>query len=451
MKLGTTLLVGLLQFVCIVEAQADITVATGFHEHGLGFAFKSVPAPASNDAATDAKFSVVDGSRDVNGGDPGVLHDGRVPANHDQPSENFFFSAGTDGGRIQIDLGKIISVKQVNSYSWHGLTRGPQVYKLYAANGTADNFSPAPKKGTDPATCGWILIANVDTRPKDGDGGGQYGVAITNGDEVIGKYRYLLVDASRTEARDPFGNTFFSEIDVIDANGPEPISTVQKLVLKTFDSDDGKFHYSIDVTEAPDMANWAGKELKQVILEWYPKIVAMLPSEGYAAPSDVTFRFRSDMGNIPASATGASVNLNLRWFRGERDREALGCVVHEMVHVVQNYWRPRRDRTISPTPGWLIEGIPDYIRWFLYEPQSKGAEITKGNLASVKYDGSYRVSGNFLDWVTRTYDQEIVRKLNAAAREGNYTDELWKDLTGKTVKELEEEWKSFHEKRLNEK
>ncbi len=451
MKLGATLLVGLMSCVSIMEAQAEITVATGFHEHGLGFTFKSVPAPASNDAATDAQFSIVDGNRDVNGGDLGVLHDGRVPKNHDQPSENFFFSAGTDGGRIQIDLGKIISVKQINTYSWHGLTRGPQVYKLYAANGTTDNFRPSPKRGTDPTTCGWILIASVDTRPKEGDGGGQYGVAITNGDTVVGKYRYLLLDASRTEARDPFGNTFFSEIDVIDLDGPEPISTVQKPVLKTFDSGDGKFHYTIDVTEAPDMADWAGKELKQVILEWYPKIVAMLPSEGYTAPTDVTFRFRGDMGNIPGSATGASVNMNLRWFRGERDREALGCVVHEMVHVVQNYWRPRRDRSLAPTPGWLSEGIPDYIRWFLFEPQSKGAEITEGNLALAKYDGSYRVSGNFLDWVTRTYDKEIVRKLNAAAREGIYTEELWKDVTGKTVKELGNEWKSFHEKRLSEK
>ena len=30
----------------------------------------------------------------------------------------------------------------------------------------------------------------------------------------------------------------------------------------------------------------------------------------------------------------------------------------------------------KPTPGWLTEGIPDYIRWFLYEPQSHGADVT---------------------------------------------------------------------------
>ena len=31
------------------------------------------------------------------------------------------------------------------------------------------------KLGTDPAFCGWTPIALVDTRPKDGEAGGQYG------------------------------------------------------------------------------------------------------------------------------------------------------------------------------------------------------------------------------------------------------------------------------------
>jgi len=34
-----------------------------------------------------------------------------------------------------------------------------------------------------------------------------------------GKFRYLLFDISATEKEDPFGNTFYSEIDVIDAAG----------------------------------------------------------------------------------------------------------------------------------------------------------------------------------------------------------------------------------------
>jgi hypothetical protein len=37
----------------------------------------------------------------------------------------------------------------------------------------------------------------------------------------LGTFRYLLFDVHRTESADPFGNTFFSEIDVVDDTTPE--------------------------------------------------------------------------------------------------------------------------------------------------------------------------------------------------------------------------------------
>jgi hypothetical protein len=43
--------------------------------------------------------------------------------------------------------------------------------------------------------------------------------------------------------------------------------------------------------------------------------------------------------------------------------------------------------------------------------------------------------------VTKKYDKEIVRKLNAAMREGRYTEALWKEITGKSAEELGQEWK----------
>lgn len=70
-------------------------------------------------------------------------------------------------------------------------------------------------------------------------------------------------------------------------------------------------------------------------------------------------------------------------------------------------------------------------------------------LPRVRYDASYRVSANFIHWVTETYDREIVRKLNAALREGRYRAELWKDATGRTLDELGEEWKKSLEKTLS--
>ena len=92
------------------------------------FKFNRVPPPSASDAATTAKFTIVDGRRDPNAGNVDTLRDGQVPADEDHPSKNFFFGAGTEGGRLLVDLGAIAEVRKVNTYSWHSNTRGPQVY-----------------------------------------------------------------------------------------------------------------------------------------------------------------------------------------------------------------------------------------------------------------------------------------------------------------------------------
>ena len=81
-------------------------------------------------------------------------------------------------------------------------------------------------------------------------------------------------------------------------------------------------------------------------------------------------------------------------------------------------------------------------------PQTHGADITARNISRARYDGNYRISGNFINWVTETYDKDIVHKLNAAAREGKYSEDLWKTATGHTVQELGDEWKASLEKKI---
>ncbi len=211
------MLIGLLAHA----ARAEVKVVVNHNANGetnADFKFKEVPPPSKTDAGTKAKFTIVDGEADPAGGGIEKLNDGKVPTEEDQPLENFFFNAGTDGGRIGVELEKAIEIKQVNTYSWHPNTRGPQLYKLYASDGKGDGFSAAPKKGTDPGKAGWKLIAAVDTRPKDGEPGGQYGVSISDSQGSLGKYKYLLFDCSQTESDDGFGNTFYSEIDVVDQN-----------------------------------------------------------------------------------------------------------------------------------------------------------------------------------------------------------------------------------------
>ena len=48
----------------------------------------------------------------------------------------------------------------------------------------------------------------------------------------------------------------------------------------------------------------------------------------------------------------------------------------------------------------------------------------------------------FPAYAAEKYDKDLVRKLNHVMREGNYKEEIFKELTGKTVQELDEEWRT---------
>jgi len=407
-----------------VKVVIDRSDAAEFQENG-------VPAPSQNDAASKAKFSLIDGRRDSNSGPLEVLRDGRLPTKGDQPESNFFFDQKLDGGRIAIDLGHAIDVKQVNTYSWHPGRRGPQVYTLYAADGLARDFDGQPKKGREPTKCGWRLLTAVDTRPKSGEGGGLYGVSIADSVGIIGKYRYLLFDIFQTENDDSFGNTFYSEIDVVDADGPATVSTPDvKVRLLSKSPVSAPYQITIDFTDATDLKDWIQTTLQPAMDEWYPVVVEALPSDGYTAPAKLSIAFTSDYRGV-AATTGTRVVCDVEWFRKERDGQAVGALVHELVHVVQQYGKTRG---ASGNPGWLVEGIADYIRWFKYEPIPSGTRPE--NLKKAKYTDSYRVTAGFLAYVVDKHDKQIIAKLNASMRQGKYRDELWKQHTGKTLDEL---------------
>ena len=60
------------------------------------------------------------------------------------------------------------------------------------------------------------MLATVDTRSNDeAKDGGQWGVSIADAGGTLGRFRYLLFDCYVTEIADDFGNTFYSEIDVV--------------------------------------------------------------------------------------------------------------------------------------------------------------------------------------------------------------------------------------------
>jgi hypothetical protein len=193
---------------------ADVKVTFDHNSNSAAnreFKFKNIASPAKDDAAANVKLTLIDGVMDQGSAELSALVDGRLPSDEDEPGANVFFRAGGSGGRFRMDLDASIEIAQVNSYSWHPNSRGPQLYKLYAADGSDPKFNPDPKRGVDPSTCGWKFIALVNTLPDRGEDGGQYAASVRD----IGKYRYLLFDCYVTELYDNWGNTFYSEIDVI--------------------------------------------------------------------------------------------------------------------------------------------------------------------------------------------------------------------------------------------
>lgn len=200
----------------VVAARADVVIVV---DRNLGaaathrFDFARVPSPSPENAATHARIDLIAGR--IDRASPGLtaINDGVLPAVEDDPSANLFFAAGTWGGRFRIDFNAVVPVAQIDTYSWHSDSRAAQLYKVYGSDGTAPHFNAAPGNKTDPASCGWTLIAFVDTRPHDENTGGQYGVAIRDTSGVLGRYRYLLFDCFETEDHD-WSNTFYSEVDV---------------------------------------------------------------------------------------------------------------------------------------------------------------------------------------------------------------------------------------------
>lgn len=177
----------------------------------------------------------------------------------------------------------------------------------------------------------------------------------------------------------------------------------------------------VDTNDAPDLKEW-GNKAGALCVEWFPKIADLLPSDGFTAPKEVTLYFDPKMKGV-AHALGGKITISAAFVRAHPDD--FGMVVHELTHVVQSY--------PPGGPGWLVEGIADYIRIVHFEPQVKRPKL---DAAKASYKDAYKTTAMFLEWIELNHTAGVVVKINAALRAGAYKDELWSSLTGKTVDEF---------------
>lgn len=178
---------------------------------------------------------------------------------------------------------------------------------------------------------------------------------------------------------------------------------------------------NLDYSQAPDLEPVAMRA-KEVLLEWYPRISDMLPTEGYVPPQEFDVVFDPAYDGA-AAVSGTTMTVGVDYMRGHPDD--LGMFVHEAVHINQQYGS-------NNVPGWLTEGIADYIRYYHFQPDDNpipGEDRTH-------YTDGYGQAAFLLNHVQTVYTDAFVSAANDAARRNVYADQIWVDHTGKDTETL---------------
>jgi hypothetical protein len=209
-----------------------------------------------------------------------------------------------------------------------------------------------------------------------------------------------------------------------------PASLKTVLVLTAKDRQGGTIvQVTVDTSETPDLAGW-GRRAGEACVQWTPKISALLPSDGFAPPKTVTLRFENDKQGV-AGTSGDKITIAANYVRGHTND--LGMVIHELTHVVQAY--PKETEGFSK-PGWLVEGIADYIRLYHFEPAAPRPRVHPDKAS---YRDSYKTAAAFLAWLEQRHAGTI-KKLNAALRAGRFKEKLLADCAGQPLDNL---WRDF--------
>jgi len=183
--------------------------------------------------------------------------------------------------------------------------------------------------------------------------------------------------------------------------------------------EDAKLVVQLDTTEVPELRPW-GEAAQRLLLEWHPRISNLLPSKGFEPQRRVELRIRkSDKG--VGGTSGHRIGVSSSWI--EKHPDDFGMIIHELVHVIQRY--------PDPDPGWITEGIADYLRWAIYEGKPQ-AWFPAGRHEQ-GYQAGYRVAAGLFLWLETDVAPGIVKRLNTSMRNRAFDTMIFTDATGKSL------------------
>ena len=177
---------------------------------------------------------------------------------------------------------------------------------------------------------------------------------------------------------------------------------------------------------ARDSEKFAAKA-KQLCEEWYPKLYEQFDTPEGVAPRSVVKLYFENMDGV-AHAIGGEIHISNKWVTKQAPDD-YGMVVHELFHIVQAF--------NGGGEGWLTEGMADYVRHRLFEPQVPAPRIDPDK---AKYTDAYKTTATFLEWLEDKKKPGIVLALNAASRAKRNVREVFVKEAGADVDQL---WKEF--------
>ena len=183
-----------------------------------------------------------------------------------------------------------------------------------------------------------------------------------------------------------------------------------------------------------ELDGWARQTLRPLIASWHLRLVREFGSRELRIPDEIKVRFSADMGGNSVQTSSDEIVINAEWARKRLENEVPGVVIHELMYLVQQYK--------NNYPSWLQQGLADYVRWYLFEGSESACDFPDWNSGEVRYDGSYRYTANFLNWVSKKHGSSVIKKLNTECRAGRYREGLWQELTGRSAADLGAEWKA---------